>query len=213
MLLHKEKHAEMEVYNDLNGELVNLFKCVKYHPNAIQEELELCLNSREIYNDYKELYKSSALTDIQRAARYYYMIKASYGSKITSFGAKPRDISASEYLLKVKERLKDVIIEHKDFEALIKHYDRPDTLFYCDPPYYGSEKLYDTSIGVFNDSQHVKLRNILQNIKGKCIISYNKSDFIKNLYENFHINEIERQNNMGARYGNKSYGEFIITNY
>ena len=89
VLFHKEKHAEMEVYNDLNSELVNLFKCVKYHPNAIQEELKYCLNSREIFNDCKELYKSSALTDIQRAARYYYLIKAGYCSKVTSFGAKP----------------------------------------------------------------------------------------------------------------------------
>jgi len=203
----------MEVYNDLNSELVNLFKCVKYHPNAIQEELKYCLNSREIFNDCKELYKNSALTDIQRAARYYYLIKASYSSKVTSFGAKPRDTSASEYLIKIKERLKAVVIENKDFEALIKQYDRPDTLFYCDPPYFGTEKLYDTGGAIFDEVQHVKLRDILCNIKGKCIISYNNSDFIKELYKNFNIKEIKRSNNMGSRYGNKLYSELIITNY
>ncbi|MCL2400672.1 MAG: DNA adenine methylase [Defluviitaleaceae bacterium] len=214
VLLHKEKHAKMEIYNDINSELVNLFKCVQHHPNAIKEELELFLNSREMFNDCKALYKNPALTEIQRAARYYYMIKASYCSKVTSFGAKSRDLSEAEYLKKVKERLKVVVIENKEYEALIKQYDKPSTLFYCDPPYYGSEKLYDTGGNIFDDVQHVKLRDILLNIQGRCVISYNNSDFIKELYKDFKICKVERQNNMGGKYGiNKSYKELIITNY
>jgi len=204
----------MEVYNDINSNLVNLFKCVKYHPNAIKEELEYVLNSREIYNDFKQLYKNSTLTDIQRAAKYFYMIKASYGSKVTTFGAKARDITNTEHLAKIKERLKTVIIENKSYDRLIAHYDRSETLFYCDPPYYGTEKFYDTGDVVFDDTHHIKLNEILRNIKGKCIVSYNDSNFIRKLYKEFNIDEIERSNNMAVRHGkNKMYKELIIRNY
>ena len=47
LLFYKESHAKMEVYNDINGELVNLFRIVKYHPDALQKELDWILMSRE----------------------------------------------------------------------------------------------------------------------------------------------------------------------
>jgi len=214
VLFHKEKHAELEIYNDINSNLVNLYKCVKYHPNAMQEELDYILNSREFFNNFKELYKSTALTDIQRATMYFYMIKTSYASKITSFGAKARDVTNVEYLKTIKERLRTVIIENKSYEALIKQYDRPTTLFYCDPPYLGSESYYEIGNMVFDQAQHINLRDILANIQGKCIISYNDHDLIRELYKNFNIHEVQRQNNMGIRYDtNKTFKELIITNY
>ncbi len=214
VLFHKEKHAKLEVYNDINSNLVNLFKCVKFHPNAIKEELEYVLNSREFYNDFKDLYKSSALTDIQRAAKYFYMIKASYGSKVTSFGAKNREISDTEYLTAIKERLKRVVIENRSFDKLIPQYDRPGTLFYCDPPYYGAERYYDTGDTAFDEAQHIKLSEILRKIKGKCVVSYNDSDFIRSLYDGFIIDGIERSNTLGIRHGaNHTYKELIIRNY
>ena len=213
VLFDKERHAELEVYNDINSNLVNLFKCVKYHPAAIKDELESVLNSRETYNDFKGLYKNSALTDIQRAARYFYMIKASFGSKVTTFGAKSRDISNTEYLFAIKERLKTVVIENKSFDELIKQYDRPHTLFYCDPPYYGSEKYYDTEDTPFDESMHIKLAEILRAIKGKVILSYNNDGYIKSLYQGFRIDEIERQNNLSPKGSSEPYRELIIRNY
>ncbi len=214
VLFYKEKHAGMEVYNDINSNLVNLFKCVKFHPNAIKEELEYVLNSREWYNNFKDLYQSPALTDIQRAAKYFYMIRASYGSKISSFGANSRDISDTAYLSAIRERLKRVVIENKSFDKLIHQYDRPGTLFYCDPPYYGTERYYDTGDVAFDESQHVKLSEILHGIKGKCVVSYNNSNFIKRLYKGFTIDEIKRKNNLAARYGTgMSFKELIIKNY
>ena len=211
VLFHKDRHAELEVYNDINSDLVNLFKCVKHHPNAMQEELENVLNSREIYNNCKELYRSPALTDIQRATMYFYMIKASFGSKVTTYGAKSRDISNADYLVEIKNRLKRVVIENKSFDSLIKQYDRPHTLFYCDPPYFGTEHYYDTGKMIFDEDMHIKLRGILRDIKGKFIVSYNNDDFIKNLYKDFNIEEVQRQNNLSQ--GKKPYQELIIRNY
>ena len=99
-----------------------------------------------------------------------------------------------------------MVIEHKDFENLIKVYDRPTALFYCDPPYHSTEKYYDVP---FAESDHIRLRDTLANIKGKFLLSYNDDDFVRGLYKDFKIEAIERGNNLA---GGK-FKELIITNY
>jgi len=213
VLFHKDRHAELEVYNDINSNLVNLFRCVKHHPNAIKEELENVLYSREVYYHYRDMYKNPNLTDIQRAAMYFYIIKASFGSKVTTFGAKPRHITNTDALAAIKDRLKAVVIENKSFEALIKQYDRPHTLFYCDPPYFGTERYYDHGDAPFGVDMHQKLADTLKTIKGRVIISYNDDEFIRELYEGFIIEEISRTNNLSPTAGKEGYKELIIRNF
>ena len=85
-----------------------------------------------------------------------------------------------EYLTEIEERLKSgagVVIENKDFEKLIKVYDRPNALFYCDPPYRTAQKYYDVP---FSDSDHERLKNSLSNIKGRFILSYNDGIYTVN---------------------------------
>lgn len=215
VLFNKDKHAPMEVYNDINDNLVNLFRCVKYHPKALEDELSFVLNSRTVFNDFKEAYKLKGLTDIQRAAAYLYLIKTSYGANIKYFGAKNINLLDMDYLKKIKERLTRVVIENKSFDTLIKQYDGAGTLFYCDPPYYKSEKYYESEGIIFDEKEHIKLKNILSELKGKFILSYNNDEFIKNLYRDFNMEEVERQNNLTARYNgkNKNYSELLIKNY
>ena len=143
------------------------------------------------------------------------MIKSSYASKVKHFGATARDITNTEYLQLIKERLSRVIIENRSFDILIPQYDKPTTLFYCDPPYYGTENLYDTG-GAFTKETHEKLRNTLQNISGKFILSYNNHEYIKELYNGFNIEEIERTNNLSRWQKDiniNPYKELIIKNY
>ncbi len=78
VLFDKHKHAEVDVYNDYNGELVNLFRCVKFHEEELIKQLKYSLNSRELFEDMKSQYKSSGFTDIQRAARFFMLTKTSY---------------------------------------------------------------------------------------------------------------------------------------
>jgi len=126
ILFSKEKHAELEVFNDANGELINLYRCVKYHSEALQKELEWNLVSREQFFDYREQNQTRGLTDIQKAARFFILIKNSYGTDLKSFGVKGRNLdNAIEYLRTVKDRLKSTVIENKDFEKLIWPYNRP----------------------------------------------------------------------------------------
>lgn len=212
VLFYKDKYAKTEVYNDINSDLVNLFKCVKYHPEAIEKELELSLNSRQIFNEYKNQMDCIGLTDIQRAVRYLYLIKSSYGARISTYGSKPRDISNTEFLKDVMKRLSRVVIENKSFEKIISAYDSEDTLFYLDPPYHNTENMYDTGDFIFDEEQHIKLRDMLKNIKGKFVLSYNDDEFIRELYKDFKIEAIERQNNLSLNSGSR-FKELIITNY
>lgn len=209
VLFYKDKHANLEVYNDADGELVNLMRCIKYHAGELQREIDGYCNAREFFEDVTEQMGVRGLTDIQRAARYFYNIKISFGANGRQFGCNTKNLAKSiEYLTDVQRRLMmpSVVIEHKDFENLIKVYDRPTAFFYCDPPYHTTEKYYNVQ---FTESDHKRLYNTLAAIKGKFLLSYNDDDFVRDLYKNFNIAPVERNNNLS----NGKFKELIITNY
>ena len=68
-------------------------------------------------------------------------------------------------------------------------YDHPDTLFYLDPPYVGTESYYKTPSG-FNIDQHIALAEILKGIKGRFVLSYNDCEVVRDLYKGFEIIEV-----------------------
>lgn len=208
VLFAKEKHAPLEVYNDANGQLVNLFRCIKYHRGELQREISGYVNSREVFGDIKARINMRGFTDIQRAAMFYVQIKISYGADSRTYGCNKKNISP-DYLSEIEKRLKTgagVVIEHKDFENLIKVYDRPGALFYCDPPYHKTEKYYDAE---FKDSDHERLNSCLKEIKGRFVLSYNDDEYIRELYRGFEIMLVTRQNSLGKG----SYKELVIKNY
>lgn len=208
-VLFGKEPTKMEIYNDVDGELVNLYRCIKCHPEAVQKELDGILMSREIFFDCRQQVKG--LTDIQRAARFFVLIKESYGANCESFGARPRNLQkATDFLKAASDRLQNVVIENVDFERLIKTYDREDALFYLDPPYYQAEKYYQNE---FSKEDHERLRNALDKMKGKFVLSYNDHEEVKKLYEAYNITEVERQDNLLARSGGRRYKELIIKNY
>lgn len=212
VLFASERHAETEVYNDMDGRLVNLFRCVKYHPDALQKELEFTLNSREQFFDARGQAEIRGMTDIQRAARFYILIKESFGINLRSFVMRTRDMGkAVKYLEKVSERLRSVVIEHQDFEKIIKNHDRETTLFYLDPPYYGTESYHTEK---FSEEDHVRLKSLLDGIKGKFILSYNDCGYIRELYKNYNITAVDRAHNLvGGGKTKPRYKELLVKNF
>lgn len=205
VLFAKDKHAKIEVYNDANGQLVNLFRCIKYHPDELKREIEFYLTSREMFADIKARLNCPGFTDIQRAAMFYVSIKISFGADVRSYGCGNRKITADNFL-DVSNRLKGVNIENKDFEKLIKQYDKSDALFYCDPPYHTTEKHYTESFGI---DDHIRLNSVLTALKGRFVLSYNDDDFVRDLYKQFDIIPVERQNNLSSG----TFKEVIIKNF
>lgn len=213
VLFRKENTVkQLEVYNDIDSNLVNLFRVIKFHREEFLKEFDSMFLSRETFNNFKEQLDINGLTDIQRAVRYFYLIRVSFGSNKRSFGTAGRKFSSSlNRLEEIQKRLSNVIIENRDFEKLIKTYDREGALFYLDPPYHETEKYYKNGT-TFTQSDHIRLCNCLQNIKGKFILSYNDDSFIRGLYKDFNIIEVSRKNTLSPD-NTKEFKEVIIKNY
>lgn len=91
ILFAKEKHAELEVYNDANSDLVNFFRCLKYHRQELQREIRYYLNSREMFFDCQTQLDMRGFTDIQRAAMFYVLEKQDMVLVLEHLDATKRD--------------------------------------------------------------------------------------------------------------------------
>lgn len=211
VLFEKEPGKELEVFNDIDSNLINLYRCIKYHCEELQKELQWMALSREQFFDSKSQLESRGFTDIQRAARFFHIIKVNFGSDRRTFGTNKKNLSGTiEYLPLIQERLKNVVIENKDFESLIRVYDREGALFYLDPPYHGTEKYYE---GGFGEEDHERLKAVLKDIKGRFILSYNDDEYIRELYKEYCIEAISRNNSLAAKPKASEFKELIIRNY
>ncbi|MGF7145449.1 DNA adenine methylase [Anaerotaenia torta] len=247
VLFGRRPSTVMEVYNDFNSDLANMFTCIRDRPLALLKELGfLPLNGRDEFNVLRKflekeeftneylheeleiaqkhltelqfeeikpiLLEKAQMNDVKRAAAFYKLIRLSYGSGCTSYGCQPFDIRKTfDLIWQASRRLKDTVIENKDFEALIKQYDREHAFIYCDPPYYQTEGHYAVE---FRKEDHYRLRDTLANCLGKWMVSYNDCVFIRELYKDFNIEAVSRINNLAQRYDNGcEYAEVLISNY
>lgn len=219
-VLFKKTPSQLETINDINGDLINLYRVFKYHPEALLTEFSTLLVARDEFERLKAT-PSHLLTDIQRASRFYYLLRTCFGAKIENpnfFSHVERaphlklGEDLREFLTKIHERLQKVNIENRNFDVLIEKMDRPDTLFYLDPPYYNCEKYYGKDI--FSRDDFLKLRDILKNIKGKFILSLNDVPEVRSIFEDFHIQSKKIRWSVGIHSTNENNGkEVIITNY
>lgn len=216
VFFEKEKLTkQLEVFNDIDSNLVNLYRCIQHHPEALIKELEYIIASREIFNDFRAQIDVRGLTDIQRAAQYFYLIKISFGCDKSSFATRRKRLDKTlERFEEIQSRLTGVVVENRDFEELIKLYDSADTLFYVDPPYHGTERHYNGNGKPFLKEDHYRLKKCLAGIKGKFILSYNDDEFIRCLYDGYNIESITRNSTLAAHSTNKEkFAEVIIRNY
>ena len=219
VLFHKPPGNDFEVYNDFNSLLVNLYRCVRDKPQELMEALRYVLNSREDFDVVRAtLARDSPASDVQKAAWFYELIRYSYAAGLTSFGSQPHDMWSNFPLIEqAHRRLADVVVENQDFQTLIRHYDRPVTFFYCDPPYHATEGYYQ-NIGEdgFTERDHIRLRDALLSMEGKFLLSYTDDAFIRGLYDapGIQIEPVTRLNNIRQRYDpNCQFSELLIANY
>ena len=216
VLFHKNPGNDFEVYNDRNPNLVNLYRCVRDHPDELISELTYALNSRTDFDYIRKIMKTpTEIPDVKRAAYFYQLIRYSYASGLDSYASQPHSMWNNFPLItNACARLQKVVIENKDFEKLIDQYDRPESLFYCDPPYFETEDYYE-DVG-FTKDDHIRLADRLSSIEGKYMLSYNDCPEIRELYESrgARIESISRLSNIAQRYeAGKQYDELIISNY
>ena len=208
--------AKAEVLNDINGELVNLYRVVKNHLDEFVRQFRWALTSRQLFK-WLQATPPEPLTDIQRAARFYYLQKNAFGGKVAgqTFGtaatAPPRLnlLRLEEDLSAAHVRLAGTYIEHLDWAVCIERYDRPATLFYCDPPYWGTEGY---GMG-FPLDQYARLADLAKSIKGKMVISVNDVPEMRDAFKGLAMDRVDLTYTLAKAGARKRWGELVIRNF
>lgn len=209
-----KEESKVEVINDIDKELINLFKMIKYHAPEIERLLEYEFSGRDIFEEYKH-YRVEYLTEINRAIRFLYLISQSFAGKGNHYGygtnSKPSpQIFYNGVLDSVKKRLRNTYVENLSFDKIIDKYDREYSFFFCDPPYFETAG-YGTEFG---EKEHLILRDKLKNIKGKFLVTINDHPKVREWYKEFNIQEVSVNYSVSRNAeSRKKYGELIITNY
>lgn len=215
-LFFMKPESKVEVINDYNGELVNLYRIVKYHLEEFVRHFKWALVSREEFL-LQKIIDPTTLTDIQRAARFFYLQKNAFGGKSTGQTFGTACVSPPKFnLLRIEEdlsqahlRLARTYIEHLDWKACLKKYDRPTTLHYLDPPYwetagYGMDFLFE---------HYEVMAELAKTIQGKMVISINDHPDVRNVFSGLNIKEVVINYTVGGNTKGRGRKELIVMNF
>jgi DNA adenine methylase len=196
VFLRRRLAPPAEVVNDWSRDVATLFRVLQRHLPQFLDTLKFQLTTRADF-DRLTATDPATLTDLERAARFLYLQRCAFGGKVAgrNFGVSvgypgrfnlttlERDLAA------VHERLAGVIIECLPYGEFIRRYDRPDTLFYLDPPYWGSEGDYGKDL--FGRPDFAALADQLAGIKGAFLLSINDTPEVRGLFGGFHIQGVD----------------------
>lgn len=209
--------VKVEVLNDVNGDLVTLYRVVQNHLEEFVRHFKWALASRQIYLWLQET-PPETLTDIQRAARFFYLQKLGFGGKVdgqsfgtaTTSGARLNLLRLEEQLSAVHLRLHQVFIEHLHWADCFKRYDRPHSLFYLDPPYWATQG-YGVEFGL---EQYDQMAELMGSMKGKVVVSVNDIPEMRKAFKGHTIKRVSINYTVGASgRGREPKGELIICNF
>jgi DNA adenine methylase len=185
--------SRVEVLNDLNGDLINLYRVVRHHLDEFVRQFRWALSSRELF-DWAVATPPATLTDIQRAARFFYLQKTAFGARVSGYHFGTSAVSPPRLnLLRLEEdlsaahiRLSRCLIEHLPWDECVRRYDRPGTLFYCDPPYWDTAG-YGMEFGMTHYAEMAKLS---RSIQGQMVISVNDSPEMRDVFSGLTMDEM-----------------------
>lgn len=196
-LLFAKKPSPVEVYNDIDSELVNFFRVLR-DPFKFRRFYKLvCLTSfsrEEFYNSF-DMWKNHS-DDVIRAYCWYVVarmcfsgeFKKSWGfsvneSRRNMSSAVARWLSIIDLLPEIHARLMKIQIEHDNFRKIFKRYDTFETFFYLDPPYIPATRKSGKYRYEMSEQDYKELVNILLNTKSKVMLSGYKHEIYRPLEE------------------------------
>ena len=211
----QKQPSRVEVLNDRDNEIANFFRVCQQHHEEFLRYFRFALVSRTCF----ELLKATdpaTLTDIQRAARYLYILKSSFASLVRHPNYHWHVVQPPGFNLErlpqlienAHKRLERVQIENLPYEEVLRRYDRPATFFYLDPPYYG-RKLYRYN---FEPADFERLAERLRTLRGKFILSLNDIPEVRALFIRFRIEEVQLSYT-AQKVSGRRYPEVLITNF
>lgn len=206
--------SKVEVINDIDKELTNLFRMIKHHSPEIERQLEYEFSGRDVFEEYKNC-TIEYLTEIHRAVRFLYLITQSFAGRGGAYGygtsTKPsQQIFYKNVLGELKKRLRNTYVENLSFEKIIDKYDRDYSFFFCDPPYFETTGYGNT----FGENEQLLLRDKLSNLKGKFLLTINAHEKVREWYKDFNLKEVQVNYSVSKEAKARGkYNELIITNY
>lgn len=217
VFLRRPFRARSEVINDLSRDVATLFRILQRHYLPFLEMIRWRLTSR---TEFERLAAENpeTLTDLERAARFLYLQRTAWGGKVVgqNFGVsigRPGHFDVTRLgpiLEEVHERLSGVVIECLPWDQLLARYDRPGTLFYLDPPYWGCEDDYGP--GMFAPADFERLASALARLQGRFLLSLNDRPEVREVFRGFEIEAIETSYSIaGSRAGRGRVGEVLIS--
>ena len=214
VFFHKEP-STVEVLNDLDGEVVNFLRVCQWHHEELVRTLRYHVPSRKWFALLQKT-DPATITDVQRAARFLYLQKNAFGGLVLKqhyhYGVVQRPNynpkRLPEVIAAAHERLQMVQLESLPYEEILRRYDRPKTLFFLDPPYWGP-KLYKFN---FVDEDFAQLADRLRKLQGHFILSLNDCPKARETFAEFHIQTTTLSYTAQSRVG-KRYQELIITSF
>ena len=216
VFFRRDAKPKAEVINDWSEDVATFFRVLQHHYVAFLDMLRFQITSRA---NFELLLRQEprSLTDLQRAARFLYLQRLTFGGKVSgrSFGVDARggarfDVTKLGPILEaVHERLTSVKIERLPWDRFIERYDRPGTLFYLDPPYFHSEG--DFGKDLFDRSDFERMAQVLATLQGRFILSINDRPEIRALFEAFSIDAVEARYTLSGMKKSRMFGELIIS--
>ena len=217
VFLRRDQRPKAEVINDLSHDVSTLFRILQHHYVAFMDMLRWQLTTRA---DFERLLaqEAASLTDLHRAARFLYLQRTTFGGKVAgrTFGTSPGnsarfDVAKLGPMLEaVHERLSAVVIEQLPWSDFVRRYDRPGTLFYLDPPYFGCEGDYGRDL--FDRGQFETMAEQLHTLKGRFILSLNDHPEVRRIFEGFAFQKEDVRYTLAGNDNAKVFGEVIISN-
>lgn len=194
-VMSQKAPEDNEVFNDIQSIVVTFWLVVRDHREALIQRVQGMPYSREEHDRILAWWDAGCpgpVTDIERSARWVYLLKTSFSSLVGNpfgYARKGKGKSAGWMNLParldaISERWRSVSIEHLDFADIIPRYDDVGTVFYCDPPYVDCEDYYSAS--GFGPADHARLAGILEAIQGRAIVSYYEHPLVDELYPRSH---------------------------
>lgn len=204
--------------NDYGRDVANLFRILQRHYPQFLEVLRFQLTTRVEFNRLVDT-RPDTLTDLERAARFFYLQRTAFGGKVSgrNFGVSSNrpgrfNLSTLEPMLgDLHTRLSGVIIECLDFREFIRRYDREGTLFYLDPPYWGSENDYGK--GVFDRAAFTDMVVQMAGIEGKFLLSINDNVEVREVFGMFNLTPIETSYSVACGANGKIAAELLVRNF
>ena len=193
-IFFRKEPSRFEVINDLDGDLVAFYRVLQNHLEEFFRQFRWLLSSREFFEDFKRQSEAGGLTDIQRAARYYYVQRLAFSGRPrhSNFATGPVThpkinlLRMEEELSAIHLRLCRVTIEHLSWEQVIERYDRPETFFYLDPPYW-NVKHYKHNLA---PEDFRRMAEVLSNINGRFLLSIDDRKETREVFRAFNIRQV-----------------------